>query len=407
MSRDGEPTLTNAGPRLGVSFDALIDPYDAGTFLRVHWEKRPLLVTGRDADRYEGLLSLADVDRILSTPALHSSTIRLVREGHGIKFDKLWSGGAIGDHTAVEELLAEYRLGATISLTGLDRTSKPLRELCASLERRFSAVFQANAYLTPASSQGFDTHCDTHDVFVLQIQGTKRWKVFDAPVELPVEFRKMRNAGELPVLLEVELQPGDLLYLPRGYPHHAVSAEATSLHVTLGAHTQTWATLIRAAVEECVHRDVRFRTSLPPEFATTEAGRRSAVDRLTELLHLLANDADVDSAVDSATQKVQRGQRRVATGRLLDIESAIQLSGDTRVQRRPEVSCAMTVADGRVHLQFHDKVITVPGFAVDEIRHLLEADDCRVDRLPGGLDEDGRIVLVRRLIKEGLLTVRR
>lgn len=175
-------------------------------------------------------------------------------------------------------MLAEYRLGATISLTGLDRTSKPLRELCASLERRFSAVFQVNAYLTPALSQGFDTHCDAHDVFVLQIQGTKRWKVFDAPVELPVEFRKVRNAGELPVLLEVELQPGDLLYLPRGYPHHAVSAEATSLHVTVGAHTQTWATLVRAAVEECVHRDVRFRTSLPPEFATTEAGRRSAVD---------------------------------------------------------------------------------------------------------------------------------
>lgn len=158
-------------------------------------------------------------------------------------------------------MLAEYRLGATISLTGLDRTSKPLRELCASLERRFSAVFQVNAYLTPALSQGFDTHCDAH-----------------APVELPVEFRKVRNAGELPVLLEVELQPGDLLYLPRGYPHHAVSAEATSLHVTVGAHTQTWATLVRAAVEECVHRDVRFRTSLPPEFATTEAGRRSAVD---------------------------------------------------------------------------------------------------------------------------------
>lgn len=170
-----------------------------------------------------------------------------------------------------------------------------------------------NAYLTPALSQGFDTHCDAH-----------------APVELPVEFRKVRNAGELPVLLEVELQPGDLLYLPRGYPHHAVSAEATSLHVTVGAHTQTWATLVRAAVEECVHRDVRFRTSLPPEFATTEAGRRSAVDRLAELLHLLANDADVGSAVDSATQKVQRGQRRVATG-------------------PPR---QMTVADGRVHLRF-------------------------------------------------------
>ena len=67
----------------------------------------------------------------------------------------------------------------------------------------------------------------------------------------------------------------------------------------------------------------------------------------------------------------------------------------------------MTVADGRVHLRFHDKVITVPGFAADEIRHLLEADDCRVDQLPGSLDDDGRIVLVRRLVKEGLLTVRR
>ena len=38
---------------------------------------------------------------------------------------------------------------------------------------------QANAYITPPQNRGFDDHYDVHDVFVLQIEGTKRWIIHE------------------------------------------------------------------------------------------------------------------------------------------------------------------------------------------------------------------------------------
>ena len=108
-------------------------------------------------------------------------------------------------------------------LPALQRTWAPLRQLCAALEDEFSHPVHANAYLTPGDSPGFTPHYDTHEVFVLQIAGTKRWRVFQPPQPLPHRSQPFTPIGyALPApLLELELKPGDLLYLPRGYVHAA------------------------------------------------------------------------------------------------------------------------------------------------------------------------------------------
>jgi bifunctional lysine-specific demethylase and histidyl-hydroxylase NO66 len=64
---------------------------------------------------------------------------------------------------------------------------------------------QANAYLTPPVAQGLNLHGDPHDVFAVQTHGVKRWVV-----EPPDEPR-----------WELELRPGDVLYLPAGTRHAA------------------------------------------------------------------------------------------------------------------------------------------------------------------------------------------
>jgi ribosomal protein L16 Arg81 hydroxylase len=316
------------------------------------------------------------------------------------------SAGWTGDPSTLEALLAEHGEGATLVLQSLHANWPPLGDLCRALAQQFSAAFQVNAYLTPPGSQGLPTHYDTHDVFVLQIAGSKHWRVFGAPLELPLlgqPHRRGTDPGEL--RHEVELRPGDLLYIPRGFSHYAVTGEATSLHLTVGAHVTTWAAVILAAVEARVERDARYRASLPPGFATTTAARQRARDELAELMRQLADEIDPTAAIEDATERALLSQRVTPAGRLLDLESEPRVAGNTRLKRRPEVDCRITTDSDGVLLRFNGKIVRVPDFAADEVTHLVDAGEFTPDELPGIVDEAGRLVLVRRLIREGLLTV--
>jgi len=108
---------------------------------------------------------------------------------------------------------------------------------------RITAAANVNAYLTPAGSQGFGTHFDTHDVFVLQTHGAKLWRLYEPSHRLPegAETAAEHDSPPGPVKSTAELRPGDLLYLPRGTPHDATANESASLHLTIGVHPMVFA----------------------------------------------------------------------------------------------------------------------------------------------------------------------
>src|SRR5437764_804485 len=138
-----------------------------------------------------------------------------------------------------------FRQGATIIFTHLHQRLPSLGRLCEGLGRRFASRMQTNIYLTPPSAQGFAPHWDTHDVFILQVAGTKRWSIYDTKVPLPLRGqhfdRTLHEPG--PVSMEFDLGPGDVCYIPRGAIHSAVSSTDTSLHITTGLIAYTWTDL--------------------------------------------------------------------------------------------------------------------------------------------------------------------
>jgi len=73
---------------------------------------------------------------------------------------------------------AEHRLELTacyLRLTIAPRRYQASYELCSCLQEHFGFPVGCSAYLTPASAQGFPPHYDDVEVFVLQLQGSKRW----------------------------------------------------------------------------------------------------------------------------------------------------------------------------------------------------------------------------------------
>lgn len=77
--------------------------------------------------------------------------------------------------------------------------------------------------MTPKGTQGFAPHYDDIEAFVLQLEGRKRWRVYKplSKEETLPRFSSQNFAQDvLPQpILDITLEPGDLLYFPRGFIH--------------------------------------------------------------------------------------------------------------------------------------------------------------------------------------------
>jgi len=255
---------------------ALIAPARPVDFFREHWERRPLHLCRDDAHYFDSILTNGDLESIISSADLRYPAIQLAKNGCYLAaeaYTKNIKHGSEFFHGVPDlgQIQSEYRSGATVVLPALQRTWAPLRELCAALEDEFSHAVHANAYLTPGDSPGFTPHYDTHEVFVLQIAGTKRWRMYEPSLTLPHRTQPFTPMGYAlpPPILELELMPGDLLYLPRGYVHAANTSNSHSAHITVGITVFTRVELISELVASS-REMAGFRTALPPGFATRE-----------------------------------------------------------------------------------------------------------------------------------------
>ncbi|WP_327753980.1 cupin domain-containing protein (plasmid) [Sphingobium sp. SJ10-10] len=185
--------------------------------------------------------------------------------------------------------------GTTIVFQQLDRRLPALARVAAALSARFGHPVQCSAYLSPPSAQGLDIHHDTHDVLVLQIEGLKRFRLFEPIVAQPVpriDLSPAQVARARPVR-DVALMPGDLLYLPRGVPHCAVAGEDFSLHLTIGVLAQSWAALIEPLASELYFLEP-LRQAIPtggiydPE--TLRRGAEAAVDQIVAWLRVFGTE---------------------------------------------------------------------------------------------------------------------
>jgi bifunctional lysine-specific demethylase and histidyl-hydroxylase NO66 len=339
-----------------------------------------------------------DVERLLESGGLRSPAFRLVRADERLSasdylVDVPWRPQSFTGMADVARVASAFADGATLVLQGLHHWWPPLSEFCRSLERALGHGAQANAYYTPRSAQGLPVHHDTHDVFCLQISGEKRWLVYDPVWELPLRDQRydssMGEPGE-PVL-DVTLAPGDTLYLPRGWLHEAKTSDSDSLHLTVGVNVYTWLDAFRAALDECGD-EVGFRRSI-------ETSGRG----LVELLAARLKPADVERR---RRAKLVRTKRPVLGGQMQQLRALEELDPSTEVERRATALADLTLRNGRAVLSFDGRTLEFPERVHRELEFVLASSEpFRPADLPGRLDDAGRLVLVGRLVREGLLRI--
>lgn len=266
-------------------------------FARIY-EREALIVHHNAPERFAGLISLDDIDRIVTTLDLREGQLALANASAHVDSDAYVDGASFIDRGAVAD---HYRRGSTIILNQAHQFDPALSRLCRGLEYVFSSHVQTNIYVTPPNAQGFRTHYDNHDVLVIQVEGEKAWRLYDMPIAAPFRGEGFEAGKYEPGELRQEfvLKPGDCAYVPRGLMHDAqTSGGAPSLHITVGLITRTWADVMLEAVSEAALRSPELRRSLPPGFARADFDRAKAREHFATLAKALAEELKLDPALD-------------------------------------------------------------------------------------------------------------
>ncbi|MGN0101866.1 MAG: cupin domain-containing protein [Dietzia sp.] len=381
------------------------------------WGRRPLLSRAAQLPRdFADLLGPVMVDEIITERGVRTPFVRMAREGRLVDRACFTGSGGFGaqiaDQIDPDGMLSQFADGATIVLQGLHRFWPPVIGFVRDMVADVGHPVQTNAYITPPANRGFDPHYDVHDVFVLQTSGTKRWLVHE-PVHLHplpeqpwTDHREavVARSAEEPVI-DAVLEPGDCLYLPRGWVHSAEAQGETSIHLTVGVAPLTGVDVARAALE-AVGSDEKLRASLPLGLAPAEAARVEPHAR--EALETIAR-----MATESREELVARAGRRVAAHYLeqarpeavrplATLDAVASLAEDTRLRWRAGLHGSVETSPSGVVLRLPTKSISFPAECAPALHAMIGGEPVSAGALPG-LDPADGVVVLRRLLREGVV----
>lgn len=285
----------------GISaLEWILYPVKADVFFATYFEKRPLHVSlGKSGgSRFAGLLNEEDIFSLIGQNRLKYGLdldVTIVKGGVRQNFN--YNRGSPDVCNAIAETAPVRRRhkkeGCSLRLLHPQRFSNELWRLMYLLECYWGSCVGCNAYLTPPGYQGFAPHFDDIDAFILQVSGKKRWKLYKSISEssvLPRYSSRDFSVEELsePIFDDV-LEPGDMLYLPRGIIHEAKSLKGeSSLHLTISVNQRNnyfefLKTVLCDALDKFAQESIETRKTLPVGYFLEETQRlETHVDHLLQ-----------------------------------------------------------------------------------------------------------------------------
>jgi lysine-specific demethylase/histidyl-hydroxylase NO66 len=402
----------------------LVAPADLDDFMRHTWERRAMYVSrNENKNYYAGLLSKDIIDAWLKAGKMRygvnvdvTSYVDGTRATHNLNDDGSGGVDPSTNETGVAHAATVWRRfekeKCSLRVLHPQRWRDPLWKQLAAMETFWKCSTGCNAYLTPPDSQGFSPHFDDIDAFVLQLEGKKMWKVYPPRSEsemLPRYSSPNFEQGEIgePVL-EAVLEPGDLLYMPRGTVHQACCVPgAHSLHVTISTNQfNTWADILELAFPQALQQAVAevpaLRRCPPPDLldalgvaaagddASAAAGSGSSSRReallgvLTELAGSVMRRLPFDDAVDQLGKRLMRQMLPPPPSHLSAPKSK---SGAEIARTVTDASRVRLMREGAARLALEDGAVAVyHPFENGRLYHMEGGDE--EDEVEGHLDDD-------------------
>jgi ribosomal protein L16 Arg81 hydroxylase len=278
------------------TFAELIAPIAPRDFLATYFGKKPLHIKG-GRDKFASVLTWSGLNDMLNLSGLWSAkSLGLFVDGEKVPPQQYCAPALNRDGQQVMQPLpdrvAEFlRGGAALVCDEVDNVAPGIGAVAAAIERELVGKVQSNLYCTWAGRQAFRSHFDVHDVFALHLEGVKSWKVYEGRADHPINHPAFQRLGQAhhdrargAVAMEVKMEAGDLLYLPRGQYHDALASSDGSIHVTMSTTFPIGLDLITLLFEAAIG-DSLFRQNLPRagDDAAFSAHVNALADRLAQM----------------------------------------------------------------------------------------------------------------------------
>lgn len=256
------------------AFADLLAPLAPEEFLTGYRGRRPLHIPGTP-DKLAGIMDWPALSALVSQNGLWTGhALELVLDTRKLEPREYCLPGV--DRNGREVPMADLELvgrwlrrGASMVLNDIDSLTPGLKRVADALETALGGKAQANLYCSWRAHQGFGSHFDTHDVYAFHFEGEKTWRIYGRHFEDPIAhpaFKSLdpsfHDAHKGPVSMEVNLRPGDILYIPRGWYHDALASSAATFHVAFGITSVIGLDFLSMLFERAV-QDRDFRANVP------------------------------------------------------------------------------------------------------------------------------------------------
>jgi hypothetical protein len=405
------------------SLDEVLQPHGWALFAENYWQKRPLHISREDSQFFSSLVSREQVEFLINTRGGRDDfPISVVgsRIGETVPAEER---GLRRSHWRADNVYERVSKGATVRIGNLAHYLDPVQRLVSGFEASLNTDIAVNLYLTPGRSQAFGSHFDNHDVFILQIEGSKIWKIFTPPEDLPVEVaykarpqwfeRKLpfeRSLGPLRPAAQLDkeflLSAGDLLYVPRGYVHQVFTSDEASLHLTVAAPVLTWYEIAVHALAATYRESRTLREAVPPAFATCGPRFSEAQDKLTDVIAAVHSHLTEDKLLASLEELALRyvnSRSGKWPGITTAIEGAIDITPESVLQIRPALVYTTRKELPYIYILFSGRALRVPVQAESMLSHIQSVRRFRVADLPSDGANSSHIPLINTMRERGFI----
>lgn len=341
---------------------------------------------------------------MLQRHRLEPPRLRLVRGGSfPAKSEFLRYEGKGIPYVVPEKLIEHLRDGYTMVIDSVDDMVGSVTRLAEDLERVLHEGVQVNMYAGWHEQQGFNRHCDTHDVIVLQVYGKKYWRVYEGGRPHPLKVDIAPN-DEVPqkVVWEGLLEDGDALYIPRGWWHEASGVGDVTLHLTFGVHQRVGVNLIYWMADQ-LRASTEFRAPLR-RFASPEEQQAQLAELRRQLLEVF-DDSILERYYD---HQDARARSRGWTNLPWTVEEGTAPPMDTRIALAAPRELQFVRSDASVTFDANGREFRFAATTEPLLRTLARgpatvAELCNASE--GTLDPSGVQQFVTELARQGLVKI--
>jgi len=387
--------------------EKLLGKVSVKNFFANYFEQRPLVGEG---DHSIHSFGIDDFESLLCVPGIRP-LLRIVREQEE---DTNMAAVSESGHLNFGYLFTKVSQGYTLVLNDIHRLNPELQRLAQQLSWELGCVCAINAYLTPPGTQALKPHFDSHDIFAVQCEGSKLWFVQSEGTELPTlsTHQPVLDDTIKGELSEVLMEPGAVMYLPRGSIHYAVAQESSSLHLTIGLYPFEWKDFASVLLEEIAKENRALRESVPlgqrrRQNAQMSTDQHMWINRLTKG-HI--DDDKIERAFQVLESRLQQRQPQPRTGTLRSIHASLELKDWSALDiwvKRADQDIKITQTDRGTRIELAGHGFSVPIVSAEMIRSLI-ADDRPFnlhERLPNVTNPVFQVVIELLLHKGVLLLV--